>query len=461
MKVKKTKRLLALILCMALVLGTNTFTMAADASQSQGEIVQEQENGSQEEAEIEAEEVQDQVPKEEETIEEEPQEQTESGEPQTYSLEETEETMPEENVTDELTTDEPTTDESTTDETEGETATGSTTETTVIGGKGAENELESENDAQGNEQSEDSQAIEAGEIQENGEASGELPDQEETADKARSRQNRQEFENYINEIAEILYGRNNDYTNIREQTADEKYQKLRDDEKQQVQQLVFRAEECYQGLNQYDKWLVNDINNKLEIVREVVQSTGSIIDADEKPVSQEDYDTMLSTMKAALETHTGTNVPITNWRRSESTATVNKPTEYTDWQWEDVADTLLLPVYQDESKVWDGSRLNSEGNVEHQASKEENGGYLHNNQITATEGILYDSATWEVGKRWNDNQATLYRFQGKVHVDETGAARAQYAYTLQQVTGGNEIYVNDDIFVFIYPEGTQITNSLG
>lgn len=97
MKVKKTKRLLALILCMALVLGTNTFTMAADASQSQGEIVQEQENGSQEEAEIEAEEVQDQVPKEEETIEE---------EPQTYSLEETEETMPEENVTDELTTEE-------------------------------------------------------------------------------------------------------------------------------------------------------------------------------------------------------------------------------------------------------------------------------------------------------------------------------------------------------------------
>ena len=75
MKVKKTKRLLALILCMALVLGTNTFTMAADASQSQGEIVQEQENGSQEETGTE--EIQTQVLEEtEETVPEPTEEQT-------------------------------------------------------------------------------------------------------------------------------------------------------------------------------------------------------------------------------------------------------------------------------------------------------------------------------------------------------------------------------------------------
>lgn len=47
MKIKKAKRLLALIVCMALVLETNTFTMAADVSQSQEEISQEQEGGSQ------------------------------------------------------------------------------------------------------------------------------------------------------------------------------------------------------------------------------------------------------------------------------------------------------------------------------------------------------------------------------------------------------------------------------
>lgn len=75
MKIKKSKRLLALILCMALVLGTNTFTMAADASQSQEEIVQD-ESTSQEGTGTE--EVQTQGLEEtEETVTEPTQEQTE------------------------------------------------------------------------------------------------------------------------------------------------------------------------------------------------------------------------------------------------------------------------------------------------------------------------------------------------------------------------------------------------
>lgn len=84
MKIKKTKRLLALILCMALVLGTNTFTMAAGAGQTQEESLQEQENISQEEILQEPEEnspeeagteaVQAQALETEEIIEEEPQE---------------------------------------------------------------------------------------------------------------------------------------------------------------------------------------------------------------------------------------------------------------------------------------------------------------------------------------------------------------------------------------------------
>lgn len=75
MKIKKSKRLLALILCMALVLGTNTFTMAADASQSQEKIVQD-ESTSQEGTGTE--EVQTQALEEtEETVTEPTQEQTE------------------------------------------------------------------------------------------------------------------------------------------------------------------------------------------------------------------------------------------------------------------------------------------------------------------------------------------------------------------------------------------------
>ena len=137
MKIKKTKRLLALILCMALVLGTNTFTMAAGAGQTQEESLQEQENISQEEILQEPEEsspeeagteaVQAQALEAEEIIEEEPQEEAQEqpqgeeiqkdsmGETEEAATEddgqgETAETNGEENVTEELAAGETTTD---------------------------------------------------------------------------------------------------------------------------------------------------------------------------------------------------------------------------------------------------------------------------------------------------------------------------------------------------------------
>lgn len=487
MKIKKTKRLLALILCMALVLGTNTFTMAAGAGQTQEESLQEQENISQEEILQEPEEnspeeagteaVQAQALETEEIIEEEPQEeaqeQPQGEEIQKDSMGETEEATTEDDgqgETAEMIGEENVTEEAAAGETESEKATEDKAETTVPEDGTAESEQGSENTAQDNDQGKDSQTAEAGEKQENGESSGdetagntvETPQTEENAADPQAldsaERSRQSFTNTVNQIAQILYGRWANYEDINSRDVKQKYEKLTDYDKEQIQQLVSKAEAEYDNLGGHEQITVSNINSKLELVKEVVQNTSDIIDADEKPVSQEDYNSMLEAMKTKLDTATETNVPIKDWRRSETTTTVNKPTEHMDWQWEDVADTLSLPVYQDESKVWDGSRLNSEGKVDHQASKEENGGYLRNNQITATGGTLYDSATWEVGDRRNDNQATLYRFQGKVHINEVGDVRAQYAYTLQQVTGGNEIYVNDDIFVFIYPEGTQITN---
>ena len=137
MKIKKTKRLLALILCMALVLGTNTFTMAAGAGQTQEESLQEQENISQEEILQEPEEsspeeagtesVQAQALEAEEIIEEEPQEEAQEqpqgeeiqkdsmGETEEAATEddgqgETAETNGEENVTEEAAAGETTTD---------------------------------------------------------------------------------------------------------------------------------------------------------------------------------------------------------------------------------------------------------------------------------------------------------------------------------------------------------------
>lgn len=190
MKIKKTKRLLALILCMALVLGTNTFTMAAGAGQTQEESLQEQENISQEEILQEPEEsspeeagtesVQAQALEAEEIIEEEPQEeaqeQPQGEEIQKDSMGETEEAATEDDGQGE--TAETNGEENVTEETEDETA-GDMTETTVPEDGTAENELGSENTAQDNDQGKDSQIAEAGEKQENGTTAGEVPDQEE------------------------------------------------------------------------------------------------------------------------------------------------------------------------------------------------------------------------------------------------------------------------------------------
>lgn len=108
MKIKKSKRLLALILCMALVLGTNTFTMAADASQSQEEIVQDestsQEGTGTEEVQTQGlEETEETVPEPTEEQTEEPGQEETQGQTEGTSGTETEETITEEPGTEENT----------------------------------------------------------------------------------------------------------------------------------------------------------------------------------------------------------------------------------------------------------------------------------------------------------------------------------------------------------------------
>lgn len=108
MKIKKSKRLLALILCMALVLGTNTFTMAADASQSQEEIVQDesisQEGTGTEEVQTQAlEETGETVPEPTEEQTEEPGQEETQGQTEGTSGTETEEMTTEEPGTEENT----------------------------------------------------------------------------------------------------------------------------------------------------------------------------------------------------------------------------------------------------------------------------------------------------------------------------------------------------------------------
>lgn len=197
----------------------------------------------------------------------------------------------------------------------------------------------------------------------------------------------------------------------------------------------------------------------------VLAYNNTIVDLYNDPVT--DYSTLLNNMKSNVEAESSTNIPIKNWKRTadEDGITLNKVSgSYYDWSWEDVTERLDNLSVTDESEVWDGSRLTEDrhGNkiVSHNFS---NSAYLTQNMITVNgTGYgekLYDSATW-TDRGDGDDKATMHRFQGTFTLPEGYEENINdYAYTLTPVTGNNQIYINDDLFVFVYPEGTQIDDS--
>ena len=179
-----------------------------------------------------------------------------------------------------------------------------------------------------------------------------------------------------------------------------------------------------------------------------VYETYKILDVNKNDITTT-YAEMLATMKAKVEDATGTNLPIRNWARSSSkTVVANKASNGTDWKWSAVGGALALDI-TDESRVWDGSRLNDKNQVEHYFN------YLEKNMVSAYQGVLYDSATWKLDANTNGT-AQMYRFRGSFDIG--GANPNEYTYTLKPVTGGNRIYINDDIFVFVYPVGVTLTD---
>ena len=169
----------------------------------------------------------------------------------------------------------------------------------------------------------------------------------------------------------------------------------------------------------------------------------------------DEYNTMLQKMKDEVETPTESNIPITSWERTadDDSVQVKKVNQgdSNDWTWTDVL-KMSLSV-KEENRVWDGSRLNDFGNVKHYYSDEN---YLGENVITATNDTLYDSATWTFkdNKQKNDD-ASLHRFRGEFSIGNINPS--EYAFTVKQVTGGDRIYVNDDIYIFIYPKTVTLT----
>lgn len=179
-----------------------------------------------------------------------------------------------------------------------------------------------------------------------------------------------------------------------------------------------------------------------------------ITDVEGYSISKDTYDRYLNEVKAEVEGTQKGNLPITDWKRSSKyvNADVNLTTEAQDvsassvnQNWWKKVSGLELDV-SDPSKVWDGSR-----NLKHNYT-----GYLADNKLSIYRKKLYDSATWQ-DHHSGENNGSVYRFQGTFNIGNENPNN--YAYTIQQVTGNDRLYINDDMWVFIYPKNTTLTET--
>lgn len=143
------------------------------------------------------------------------------------------------------------------------------------------------------------------------------------------------------------------------------------------------------------------------------------------------------------------NVQITNWQRSVNGKVYSfDPKNYTAWTWSQLnaVGSETNGMTSTVSEVWDGSRS--------AAHKFPSDTMLPNNKVTAINGVLYDSATW-IHNGSDGTSATVYRFKGEFNIGAFDPNN--YSFTVSSVVGKDIIYINDNIYVFVYPEGANIT----
>ena len=188
-----------------------------------------------------------------------------------------------------------------------------------------------------------------------------------------------------------------------------------------------------------------------------------LTDLDSKNITQNNYNTLLNNMKQEVEQPSATNIPITSWRRSSSGKRINQVSnnDRSNWTWSDVSG--ITTNVTKEEKVWDGSRAVEKEEqdwwypwetrlyleADHYYSAND---YLKENMITVKGNELYDSATWTHDYK---SGATMNRFCGEFSISDEEVLN--YSYTIKPVTDDNKLYINDDIFVFVYPQGKKIT----
>lgn len=273
---------------------------------------------------------------------------------------------------------------------------------------------------------------------------------------------REEFLQTVDEIAKLLYGDELAMrTFIMETECVGKYHDLSEIDRENLKILIETAKQ------QYAQLAVEQIDHEVEDAREKIEwieaaiTEPDMIDLHGKRITQALYDEMLAAMKKEMEEPSATNIPIENWRRSREIIEIKDlekqpQTGYQGWTWSEVQGRLELPAEQDESEVWDGSRLNN-GKVSHKGINGRQ--VLKENQLTVFNDKVYDSTTWlnKFSPRGYNGRVILSRYQGEIHIPEN-EDRDGSIYTLKPVTGDDRIYINDDLYVFMYPKGTQMTD---
>lgn len=158
------------------------------------------------------------------------------------------------------------------------------------------------------------------------------------------------------------------------------------------------------------------------------------------------YPAMITAAQTQIQSKENGNVPIEFWTRSKTPLVLKDKTgkKALEWTWSDIADIDLS--LENDSQVWNGSRSYGK----HIATS------LKNGRVTAKDGKLYDSALWKnEGKAGKDT--TITRIRGEFMI--TDKNRSKYAYTLKTVTDSENIYAKDNMFVFVYPKDTELTDN--
>jgi len=185
-------------------------------------------------------------------------------------------------------------------------------------------------------------------------------------------------------------------------------------------------------------------------------------------VTVEDYQSMVQATEEKWNKNVGNdgngNIPIKEWKRTKQQVLQQFSNASFEWMWEEVTageenEEAYWYGEDDIHKIWDGSRLKVNSDGTYQVNRNY-AGYLTNNKITAmydnSSKVLYDSATWEFGiAQTGMPEYKLERFQGEFTVKEDPKT---HDYTLSTVTCDDRFYINDELFVFVYPKDMEITN---